>query len=84
METGFAASPLEAMASAMNVPRPFIAWMTDQGLSTPEELAMVCSREADIETALIGASGVAFDRLIDRVTAWGPPSGDRRGRPVGA
>ena len=62
-----ATSPLECMAFAMNVPRPFVAWLTEQGLSTPEELAMVCCKENEIETALISASGVTFDRLIDRV-----------------
>ena len=61
------ASPLECMALAMGVPRPFVAWLSDQGLTKPEELAMVCSKESDIEAALIDASAVPFARLIDRV-----------------
>ena len=61
-------SQLEVMASSMGVPRPFIAWLSEQGLSTPEELAMVCSKESEIESSLLGASGVTFEKLIDRVS----------------
>ena len=61
-------SQLEVMASSMGVPRPFIAWLSEQGLSTPEELALVCSKESEIETSLLGASGVTFEKLIDRVS----------------
>ena len=62
------ASQLEAMAVSMGVPKPFVAWLSEQGLTTPEELAMVCSKESEIETALLSASGVPLERLIDRVS----------------
>ena len=61
------ASPLECMALAMGFPRPFVAWLAEQGVTKPEELAIVCSKENGIEASLIKASAVTFTRLIERV-----------------
>ena len=61
-------SELERVALSMGCPAPFVDWLSEQGLTLPEELAMVCAKETEIEVSLLTASGVAFTRLIDRVS----------------
>ena len=52
------------MAVSMGVPLPFVAWLSDQELSTPEELAMVCSRESDVESALLTKMAVRQSAMV--------------------
>ena len=61
-------SELGRLASSFGVPEAFTKWLGDQGLRTSDDLAMVTSKEDDVDTALVQASGVEFPRLIDRVS----------------
>ena len=60
-------SELERLALSMGVPPAFATWLSDQGLRSPDDLAMVCAKESDVETTLLQASGVSFDRFIERL-----------------
>ena len=59
---------LARVAHTFEVPEDFIKWLGEQGLKKPEDLAMVTSDEGKVEEKLVDASGVTFNRMIERIS----------------